>query len=189
MVLLAAAQLGIGIGTLINPPRSSLAAVSATLSFIACACLFPLLALEHARSSHPSDLAVIYLLASLVGDTAALWKQAIISFVGPIASAGPLLAAVSISLKLCLLVVESRGKERILHVSEDTRSPEQLAGILSRTFFWWINSILARGYAGILGKDSLPLLDSNLGSRILRRRALQAWDQRRTWPTGAILFY
>lgn len=186
-MLLAAVQLSICIEALFNSPRPPLVAVSAVISFVSCACLFPLLSLEHARSIRPSDLAVIYLLVSLVADAESLWKRTLTSAVGSLTLTGHILAAVSILAKLCLLVAESRSKERILHVSEEGRSPEQLAGILNRTFFWWINSILAQGYAGILDENSLPSLDRDLGSWRLRRRALTAWDQRGTWPAGAIL--
>ncbi|KAI0133901.1 ABC transporter [Xylariales sp. AK1849] len=178
VVLLAAVQLTIGIEALSNPSRPPIVAVSATLSFIACACLFPLLLLEHTRSIRPSDLAVIYLLASLVCDATVLGKQAFKNAIVPLALADFLPAAVSMFVKLCLLIVESRCKQRILQVSESKRAPEQLAGVLSRTFFWWINSILVRGYNGILDEDSLPSLDPNLESRMLRRQAFRAWDQR-----------
>ncbi|KAK2053375.1 ABC transporter [Colletotrichum caudatum] len=176
--LLVAAQLTIVIETLSNPSQPPITAVSATLSFIACVALFPLLLLEHARSTRPSDLAVIYLLTSLVYDAARLGEQASKDGIMSLALADFLPTAISLFVKLCLVATESRGKGQILQVSGTKTSPEQLAGVLSRAFFWWINPILARGHTDILDDDSLPLLDHNLGSRILRRQALRAWDQR-----------
>ncbi|EFQ31083.1 ABC transporter [Colletotrichum graminicola] len=177
-VLLVAAQLTIVIETLSNPSRPLITALSVTLSFIAYVALFPLLLLEHARSTRPSDLAVIYLLASLVYDAAVLGEQASKNGIMSLTRAEFLPTAISLFVKLCLLITESRGKGKILQVSGTKSSPEQLAGVLSRTFFWWINPILARGHTDILDEDSLPLLDSKLGSRMLRRQALRAWDQR-----------
>ncbi|KAK2028383.1 ABC transporter [Colletotrichum zoysiae] len=177
-VLLAALQLSVLTEALSKPSPPPITTVSATLSFLACVSLFPLLLLEHARSIRPSDLAVIYLLASLVHDAAVLGEQASKNAVLSLALADFLPTVMNLLTKLCLLITESRSKVQILQVSESKPSPEQLAGVLSRTFFWWINSILARGHTGILDEDSLPLLDHELGSRMLRRQALRAWDQR-----------
>ncbi|OKL58645.1 hypothetical protein UA08_06138 [Talaromyces atroroseus] len=109
--------------------------LSIITSFISYLFLCPLLFLEHTRSVKPSDLAVVYLIASLACDAAQLGKT-------------------------------------------NKLPPEQLAGVLSRAFFWWINSILAKGSHEILTADSLPPIDRKLSSELLRRRALRAWDRR-----------
>lgn len=167
-VLSSASQFNIGI-------------LSAITSFIACIGLCPLLLLEHTRSIRPSDLAVTYLLVTLACDTAefgtAVYENAAWPHVAlPLRAALPAIA--NICVKFVLLVAESRGKGTILRGARDQWAPEELAGILSRTFFWWINSILAQGRHNILTEDSLPPIDHNLSSRLLRHRALLAWDQR-----------
>lgn len=133
-----------------------------------------MLFLEHTRSIKPSDLAAVYLLASLACDAAELETTTYQDVTFPV--------ALGVIAKLCvkslILVVESRGKGEILRRQYSQWPPEQLAGVLSRTFFWWINSILAKGNRDILTGDSLPPIDHKLSSMLLRHRALKAWDQR-----------
>jgi len=87
-------------------------------------------------------------------------------------------AIAGVSVKLLLIVAESQRKKLILEDSHERWAPEQLVGIINRTCLWWINSILARGHHDILTEGSLPPLDHRLASRLLRQRALRAWDQR-----------
>ncbi|KZL84742.1 atp-binding cassette [Colletotrichum incanum] len=154
--------------------QSSTGFFSATASLVACIGLCPLLFFEHARSTRPSDLAIVYLLVSLACDSAELRTLAYHNA----AQSAFVAAAASLCVKLVLLAVESRSKEDILRGPHDQWPPEQLAGILDRVFFWWINPILARGNRFVLTGDNLPLLDNNLLSGFRRHRALQAWDQR-----------
>lgn len=148
--------------------------LSVTTSLIACVGLCPLLFLEHSRSIKPSDLAVIYLLASLSCESAEIGTKAYRDV--PFSILLPTVAKVCI--RFMLLVAESCGKERILRASPDRWPPEQLAGVLNRTFFWWINSILFQGSRDILTGNSLPPIDPALSSKLLRHRALQSWGQR-----------
>lgn len=87
-------------------------------------------------------------------------------------------ATAKVGVKLVLLVLESREKEKILRGHDVQWPPEELAGVLSKSFFWWINPVLAQGSRGILSGDSLPPIDRKLSSRTLRLKALRAWDQR-----------
>ncbi|KAF4341620.1 ABC transporter [Fusarium beomiforme] len=89
-----------------------------------------------------------------------------------------LLPGTKIALKLLLVGIISQSKQAALRKPFDSQPPEQLAGILSRTFFWWINPILALGNRIILSEDSLPPIDDQLSSKYLRRRGLKAWDRR-----------
>ncbi|KAF5653959.1 major facilitator family transporter [Fusarium sp. NRRL 25303] len=83
-----------------------------------------------------------------------------------------------ISLKFLLVAAESRSKQGILKSPYSFQSPEQLAGILSRIFFWWINPILALGNQIILSGEDLPPIDDLLTSEKLRHDGFKAWDQR-----------
>ncbi|KAK1986922.1 P-loop containing nucleoside triphosphate hydrolase protein [Colletotrichum cereale] len=148
--------------------------LSATFSFVACIGLCPLLFLEHGRSIKPSDLATFYLLSSSFCDAARL--GVILQHDG--ISFSFCLFVANACLKLLLLVIECHGKQAILRTPQEQCSPEELAGILNRTFFWWINSILWKGYRNVLIGGNLPPIDSKLSSRVLREQALQAWDLR-----------
>ncbi|KAH8757146.1 P-loop containing nucleoside triphosphate hydrolase protein, partial [Hyaloscypha sp. PMI_1271] len=148
--------------------------LSVITSFISYIGLCPLLLLEHTRSIKPSDLAVVYLLASLACDAAELGTITSQDVTFPVA----LGVIAKLCIKFLILVVESRGKGGMLRRQYGQCPPEQLAGVLSRTFFWWVNSILAKGSRDILTGGSLPLVDHKLSSKLLRHRALKAWDQR-----------
>ncbi|KAK0640764.1 P-loop containing nucleoside triphosphate hydrolase protein [Cercophora newfieldiana] len=149
---------------------------SAIPSVLACIGLCPLLFYEHTKSTRPSDLAVLYLLLTLVPDSVDLGARIHDDGI----SVGVGLAAASALLKLVLVVIESRGKASILR---DERSPEESSGVLSRIFFWWINPILAKGNRNILTGEELPPMGQKLSSELRRQKALQAWD-RRAKPEG-----
>ncbi|KAI1009685.1 hypothetical protein LB504_003025 [Fusarium proliferatum] len=138
-------------------------------SFVATALLCPLLYLEHVRSTRPADLAVIFLLVSLVCDLVVALQEGLEEWLIP---------TTKISLNFLLIATESRSKQGILKSPYSSQSPEQLAGILSRTFFWWINPILALGNQIILSGEDLPPIDHLLTSEKLRHDGLKAWDQR-----------
>ncbi|KAH6645218.1 P-loop containing nucleoside triphosphate hydrolase protein [Truncatella angustata] len=173
-VLLLVLQLIVLIVAISPTSQFNVGLFSVTASFVACIGLCPLLFLEHTRSIRPSDLAVVYLLVSLVCDATELLTVLYQNGI-PLAL---LPAAASLCVKLVLLVAESQGKEAILRGPYDQQPPEQLAGILNRTFFWWINPVLAHGSRNVLTGDSLPSIDEKLSSTLLRHHALQAWDRR-----------
>ncbi|OBT47770.1 hypothetical protein VE00_02219 [Pseudogymnoascus sp. WSF 3629] len=52
-------------------------------------------------------------------------------------------------------------------------STKKVKGILSRTFFIWINQIIAQGYRHILTKDRIPYLRQNLKPRHISTAAYQ----------------
>ena len=60
----------------------------------------------------------------------------------------------------------------------ELQSPEETAGILGRTFFWWINPILGDGNRKILVAEDLPNVDRALTSETLREKILLAWSDR-----------
>ncbi|TDZ30378.1 ABC transporter atnG [Colletotrichum spinosum] len=172
--LLLVAQAVSWVAIVRQSPQSYVNVTLAIVPIIAAVGLLPLLFLEHGRSVRPSDLAVVYLLVTLVCDSAGLAA----SHVG---SKNLLVLSTGISvpaLKLALLLAESQGKQSLLRSPYDQSVPEETAGILSRTFFWWINAILAKGYRMILTGDALPPVDGKLSSGLRRQEALLAWDQR-----------
>ncbi|OHF02462.1 hypothetical protein CORC01_02157 [Colletotrichum orchidophilum] len=129
---------------------------SAIASLVACVGLCPLLFLEHTRSVRPSDLAIVYLLVTLACELvelgAGVFDNESAAIVAP--------ALANLCVKGVLLIVELRGKQPILQGPRDQWSPEELSSILDRTFFGWINPILARGNKNILTGDSLPVMDN-----------------------------
>lgn len=175
-VLLALVQIFFG-GTRVSlVSEFDIGQFAAIASFVACILLCPLLFLEHSRSVKPSDLGIIYLLVSLACDATEFW----LAYEG-----GKLynddalyISIANLKLRLVLIFAGSHGKASILRNTGEQSSPEEVCGVLSRTFFWWINPILARGNKFVLSGDSLPSLHTELSSEVLRRRALKCWDQR-----------
>jgi hypothetical protein len=117
----------------------------------------------------PADIAVVFLLVSLGLDIAVAIQDGLEQWLMP---------ATKLTLTLLLVVTESRSKQRVLKGLYSSQAPEELAGILSRTFFWWINPILALGNQIVLSGDDLPPIDYLLTSEKLRRDGLKAWGQR-----------
>ncbi|KAF5582081.1 multidrug resistance-associated 1 [Fusarium pseudocircinatum] len=138
-------------------------------SFIDTALLCPLLYLERMRSIRPADLVVVFLLLFLGCDMAVAIQEGLKE---------RLIPATKIALRILLIATESRSKQQFLKIPYSLQSPEQLAGIISRTFFWWINPILSLGNQIILSVDDLPPIDQLLTAEKLRRDGLKAWDQR-----------
>lgn len=137
--------------------------------------------LEHKRSVRPSTPIILFLTVNLLGETAR-WV---------LADRHPDLTIIGRSIKLAivinllLLFLESFDKSGMLLDPAAVRSPEDTAGVLSRTFFWWINAILARGYYEKLEVKTLPDLDEKLASTSLRSAALHNWEQRsRSFSSG-----
>ncbi|SCO78296.1 related to multidrug resistance protein [Fusarium oxysporum] len=151
------------------PPKEGHQFTASIASFTTTTLLGPLLYMEHMRSVRPADLAVIFLLVSLACDAANAFQGVLDTWILP---------ATQLALKLLLVATESRSKQGLLKSPYDSQAPEQLAGILSRTFFWWINPILALGNRIMLSGDDLPLIDDQLSSKQLRHRGLKAWDKR-----------
>ncbi|RKL22824.1 hypothetical protein BFJ70_g13017 [Fusarium oxysporum] len=151
------------------PPKEGHQFAASIASFTATTLLGPLLYMEHMRSVRPADLTVIFLLVSLACDAANALQEGLDTWILP---------ATQLALKLLLVATESRSKQGLLKSPYDSQAPEQLAGILSRTFFWWINPILALGNRIMLSGDDLPLIDEQLSSKQLRHRGLKAWDKR-----------
>jgi ABC-type multidrug transport system fused ATPase/permease subunit len=81
-----------------------------------------------------------------------------------------------------LLVSECRGKSKILLEPYCNLPPEEKSGILGRTFFWWINPILARGYKGLLDNSTIPGLKKALSSEYLRHVIVEAWRKSENDP-------
>ncbi|EWY89932.1 hypothetical protein FOYG_07576 [Fusarium oxysporum NRRL 32931] len=151
------------------PPKEGHQFAASIASFTATTLLGPLLYMEHMRSVRPADLAVIFLLVSLACDAANALQEGLDTWILP---------AMQLALKLLLVATESRSKQGLLKSPYDSQAPEQLAGILSRTFFWWINPILVLGNRIMLSGNDLPLIDDRLSSKQLRHRGLKAWDKR-----------
>ncbi|QLI66506.1 ABC multidrug transporter B [Metarhizium brunneum] len=83
---------------------------------------------------------------------------------------------------MVLLVLESQNKTESLLSMYKGVSPEDSAGILSRTFWWWLMDLLAVGKQRILRVSDTPRLSSSLQPSLTRKAVLQAWNDRGSQP-------
>ncbi|KAH8194053.1 hypothetical protein TruAng_011783 [Truncatella angustata] len=145
---------------------------AAPITSVVAACGYWVLSLiEQKRSTKPSTPISLFLSANLICDLAELG----------LASRDTrryVVATTTVLLDLVLLVVESLNKRKGLIESSTEESPEGSAGVLSRTFFWWINPILAIGYRKTLRDADVPSLDRALSSASLRKNAIMNWEKR-----------
>jgi ATP-binding cassette subfamily C (CFTR/MRP) protein 1 len=148
--------------------------LSLAASILATLGLSLLLLQEQQLSPKASDLATLYLLASVLCDSVYLTM--------PTESAGHTNTSRPLILRCCihsvLLVLESRAKHLAFSILSMDQSPEELHGVLSRVLFTWINPILLQGYKNILIDQDLPSLSQDIKPEFTRKAILQAWFQR-----------
>ncbi|RFU32078.1 hypothetical protein B7463_g4239, partial [Scytalidium lignicola] len=172
---------------------------AAVLSFLAAIAVLALSRLEDSRTVRPSSLLNIYLLISLVFDAVQVRTLYLRHDDPPILG----LFTADVTLKALLLFLEGRSKRRYLKSPYNEYPPEAISGILNRSFFWWINPILATGFRKILTLDDLWKSDPALLSAPLCEQMIKSWDKYQysgkwalvkalayclRWPLASIIF-
>ncbi|KAH7420082.1 putative multidrug resistance protein, partial [Cadophora sp. MPI-SDFR-AT-0126] len=168
--------IGVQIGLLVlwTSNRVTLATLpSSALSFAAAIAILLLSGLEDSRAVQPSFILSIYLLSTLLFDAVQV-RTLYLRHDDP-AILG--LFTASVAIKAVLLILESRSKRRYLRAPYNAYSPETTGGIFNRSFFWWINPILATGFRRLLTLDDLFQTDASLLSEPLRDRMQKSWDK------------
>jgi ATP-binding cassette subfamily C (CFTR/MRP) protein 1 len=133
-----------------------------------------LLVLEQQRSLKPSDLAVLYLVPSIICDVLLLtMPPEILAVFG---ASRPVLARCFIH--LVLLVLECCNKRHSLGISSNLQSPEESHSVFGRVLYTWINPILLQGYRNILVDQDLPPLSRDMGPEFTRNAIIQTWSRR-----------
>ncbi|CZT41190.1 related to multidrug resistance protein [Rhynchosporium secalis] len=168
--------IGVQLGLLVlwsTNPVTQATLPASTLSFIAAIAVLLLSDLEDRRAVPPSLLLSIYLLASLIFDIAQVRTLYLRHETSTLLG----LSTTSVVLKAVLLVLESRSKRGYLRVPYNGYSPETTGGIFNRSFFWWINPILATGFRRLLTLDDLFQTDASLLTDPLRNRMQNSWEK------------
>jgi ATP-binding cassette subfamily C (CFTR/MRP) protein 1 len=158
----------------IKTPITKASTPSASIEFVGALAVLFLVAFEHQRIVHPSSLLWIYLLVSVVSAAVRTRTLYIRGYV-PVLSH---LSASSLACNLALLIVESTSKKSYLKPADHEFGPEELAGIFSRSIFWWLTPILFLGNRKILKLADLYPLDRNLRSKPLQERIVIEWEKR-----------
>jgi len=140
---------------------------------------------EHRKAMRPCTLITAYLLMMLASDV-------VLTYPGhaEVAStevrSNTELIAITIFVRLALLVVECQDKSAALLPKYATVSPEETAGVLSRTFFCWLTGLMALGNKQVLHSGDIPRLDTQLRGTKLHGQVLKHWESRgpQTTSTG-----
>jgi ATP-binding cassette subfamily C (CFTR/MRP) protein 1 len=130
-----------------------------------------LIALEHSRTTRPSTLISLYLIAAIVADGVqlrTLFGRKYVPIVARIVSA-------SAGTKFLLLLLESWPKTAYLLPNEDGLGPEDVSGLFVRDTFWWLNPLLLVGNRRLLSFKDLPPISQNLFSGRLQKRMTESW--------------
>lgn len=135
-------------------------------------------AVEHRKTIRPSSAIVAYLLAMLGSDVFALTHpgHAGVASTGSQNDRG--LTAITLVVRLTLLAFECRDKSPALFSKYAGLSPEETVGVLSRTFYCWLASLMALGNKRILCPGDMPPLDTQLRGAKLRGQVLKHWESR-----------
>lgn len=129
--------------------------------------------LEHTKRIRPSTLLSAYLLITLPLDVArsrTMWlamqtKSICVLFV------------MTIAMKVLILGLESISKSRYLSSTDQKRSPEELSGIFSLSFFTWLIPLMRNGYGQLLTVEDLYPIDSKMSSKLLWTQIRREWDK------------
>lgn len=139
-------------------------------------CILPICALsaaEHVKSTRPSTILSTYLLASVVFDIARLRTAWLSSEDRSLALA----FSTSFVIQILALLLEAVEKRRFLTPECRGKPREELAGIYSRSMYWWLNHLIRTGYRSALVPESLESLDDDLSARTLDEKFHEAWIQ------------
>lgn len=132
---------------------------------------------EHGRNTGPSTILTGYLALAISGDIIQFgllfvaWNLCAVT--------GP--AAAVAAARVVLFVLETRTKRSILRAPYPNLSPEETAGLLGTSFFWWVNRVLKVGYSKSLSLEDMPPLDKALDAGDARDAMIEEWAQRSKW--------
>ncbi|KAL9488539.1 hypothetical protein ACSS6W_000816 [Trichoderma asperelloides] len=164
-----------------GPARlNSVSVAAASICFISSLVSCALSYYEHARSLHPSSLLNLFLLVSLLLDTAVLrtvWLSLSTTSIQAVLT-------VSFALKTTLLVLEAREKADHI-VGRPTLAPEETSGLYSRAVFAWVAPLLRTGFRRLLRPADLFPLDEEMSISSLSERFWWHWRKGKSAPYPA----
>ncbi|KAL9109116.1 MAG: hypothetical protein Q9227_006207 [Pyrenula ochraceoflavens] len=148
--------------------------VASALTFIACLNFCAISWFEHERSRQPSALLNAYLLLTLVFDAAELRTLWLGSF--GLSERGVYTA--NFAVKAIVLPLEAWEKGRFLTADgRAVKSPEETAGLYSQSVFWWLNTIIRRGFKSLLTPEDLYPVAENMAANSLSDQFKRFWEK------------
>ena len=86
---------------------------------------------------------------------------------------------VALATKLVSLLAEAIEKRAILLPRCKCISPESTSGVYSQSLFYWLNSLLWKGFGNILAVDDLYPVDAGLKTGDLQRQLARDWARKK----------
>jgi len=152
--------------------RTDISVASATLSLISALALAVLSHLEHVKSVKPSLLINLYLILTVLFDGARVRTHWLVSNDDAVAGA----LSASLAVKCIILVLEAIEKRSLLFGLDRHFSLESTSGLINRSSFWWLNSLLLLGFKKVMTLDNLPAIYEKLDSVYLATKLQSSWD-------------
>lgn len=115
----------------------------------------------------------LYLITTLLFDAARVRTQWLIGNHGAIAG----VLTGSLAVKCLALILEAVEKRSLLLGLERHFSLECTSGLISRSSFWWLNSLLLTGFNNVLTLDELPAIYEKLDSSDVTAQLQSVWDK------------
>jgi ATP-binding cassette subfamily C (CFTR/MRP) protein 1 len=138
---------------------------------------------EHIRSVRPSAIINVYLLLTLPFDVArarTLWLGGATRSIAAVFTS-------TLGVKLMILIAEGIEKRGILIDRYRNSSPEVTSGIYSRSFFWWLNTLMTTGFRRVIQNEDLYPIDEEMSSAFLQDQGEKVWsDARRAKPRALL---
>ncbi|KAI8265702.1 ABC transporter [Colletotrichum sp. SAR11_239] len=154
-----------------STPRARTSVAESALGLIEAIALGALSYTEHKRSIRPSALIGLYLFLTIVLDIAqarTLWLRDGLSSVAGVFTA-------SLVVKVVVLALEETPKRVLLASSEKDVAVESTTGVVSRSLFWWLNSLFFQGFRLLIGLEDLGAIDPKFDSARLLGMLDKAW--------------
>lgn len=121
----------------------------------------------------PSTLLSVYLFVTLVFDGAMLrtmWLMPV--FATSIRN----IYTAAFAVKVVILFLEAREKQRYSVLESKGLSPEEFSGIYSRGLFWWLNKIIWAGAKHVLKPIDLYPITNDMASETLSLSFREKWN-------------
>lgn len=165
--------------------ETSVSLAAASLGFVGALALSVLSYLEHRRSVRPSTIILTYLVFSIAFDAVqcrTLWllREVVLAPV----------FTTTLACKVLVFAFELAEKRHILLSPWNELGPEATSSAISKSFFWWLNSLLLRGFQANLSTDTLFDIDDDMKSAMLFEtltEARQRWKDSRIPPRYRLL--
>jgi len=164
--------------------RTASTLAAAVLTLLSSLGLILLSHSEHMYSVRPSAIINTYLILTLPFDIArcrTLWQDgATQSIAGAFSSA--------VGIKVIIVITEAIEKRNILLDRYQNTSPEVTSGIYSRSFFWWLNTLMTTGFHKVLTNEDLYPIDHDMTGTVLHDRAQRIWAASNKTQPRALLW-